>query len=188
MPRGQRATSPWTAEGSRARLMRQPSTGVHGVSDMAMLSSLLNISDSVPPIQARSATTSHFFQRDLGAKTKKKASFAFQHLRTKNEASQLSQREPAQTLPPAFTHFLEASLWILRRSCRETQPSSVLSTGRCSSLTSHSPSSDSRYLGAVSPPSFLWRCLLRAQPRAPVFTGTWLTPVPARSTSGGETG
>lgn len=59
-------TSPCTAEGSRARLMRQPSTGVHGVSDMAMLSNLLNISDSVPPIHARSATTSHFFLRDLG--------------------------------------------------------------------------------------------------------------------------
>lgn len=46
--------------------MRQPSTGVRGSSDVAMLSSLLNISDSVPPLHARSATTFHFFLRDLG--------------------------------------------------------------------------------------------------------------------------
>lgn len=80
--------------------MRQPSTGVHGVSDMAMLSSLLNISDSVPPLHARSAATSHFFQRDLETKTEKQgeASFAFQLLRVKNKASQLSRDQPGPSL------------------------------------------------------------------------------------------
>lgn len=63
--------------------MRQSSTGVRGVSDMAMLSSLLNISDSVPPIHARSATTSHFFLRDLGDR-EQRASSVFQYLRAKN--------------------------------------------------------------------------------------------------------
>lgn len=131
-------TSPWTTEGSKALLMQQPSTGVRGVSDMAILSSLLNISDSVPPVHARSEATSHFFHRDLG-----------------------EQRPPWSALwdptsPRIFTtqgsHFLEASLRIIRRSCRETQPSSVLSTGRFNCFTSHSPSADSRYLGVVAAP------------------------------------
>lgn len=144
--------------------MRQPSTGVHGVSDVAMLSSLLNISDSVPPIHARSATTCHFL-RDLGDQ-EQRASFVFQYLRAKNKASQLSWGQPGPSLHPYHSkgsHFLEASLWILRRSCRETQPSSVFSTGRCNCLTSHSPSSVSRYLGAVSPPSSPCECCLCAK-------------------------
>lgn len=46
--------------------MWQPSTGVCGEEDKAMLSSLLNISDSVPPAHTRWPTTSHFFLlRDL---------------------------------------------------------------------------------------------------------------------------
>lgn len=58
-------TSPLTAAGSRALLMQQPSTGVLGEADIAMLSSLLNISDSVPPAQMRWDTTSQFPLRDL---------------------------------------------------------------------------------------------------------------------------
>lgn len=50
--------------------MRQPSTGVRGSSAVAMLSSLLNISDSVPPVHMRSATTFHFFPRDLGTRNR----------------------------------------------------------------------------------------------------------------------
>lgn len=50
--------------------MRHPSTGVQGASAVAMLSSLLNIPDSVPPLHALSATTSHFFQCDLGGQEK----------------------------------------------------------------------------------------------------------------------
>lgn len=57
--------------------MRQPSTGVCGESDMAIFSSLLNISDSVPPTQARSAATSHFL-RDLGGT--RKGRLCLQHL------------------------------------------------------------------------------------------------------------
>lgn len=83
--------------------MRQPSTGVRGVSDMAMLSSLLNISDSVPPIHARSATTSHFFQRDLGTKTEEGGAggqalpFSVSEPQT---ASRLSRGQPGPSLPP----------------------------------------------------------------------------------------
>lgn len=80
--------------------MRQPSTGVRGVSDVAMLSSLLNISDSVPPIHARSATTSHFFLRDLGDQ-EQRANFVFQYLRAKNSIPALLG--PAWTLPPSLS-------------------------------------------------------------------------------------
>lgn len=59
-------TSPLATAGSSALLMWQPSTGVCGEEDKAMLSSLLNISDSVPPAHNRWPTTSHFFfLRDL---------------------------------------------------------------------------------------------------------------------------
>ena len=90
-------TSPRTAQGSRARLMRQPSTGVRGMSDVAMFSSLLNISDSVPPIQARSATTSHFFHRDLGNKEGKLCASLYQSKSTP------ALHRPAQTLPLTWT-------------------------------------------------------------------------------------
>lgn len=75
--------------------MRQPSTGVRGSSAVAMLSSLLNISDSVPPVHIRSATTFHFFPRDLGARTDGTSIVFPDQL--------IPAPGPARTLPPLLT-------------------------------------------------------------------------------------
>lgn len=58
-------TSSFTAMGSRALLILQPRTGVAGRSEWAMLSSLLNMSDSVPPDQTRFPTISHLLRLEL---------------------------------------------------------------------------------------------------------------------------
>ncbi len=58
-------TSSLTALGSSALLILQPRTGVAGWAEWAMLSSLLNMSDSVPPAHRRLLTISHLFRREL---------------------------------------------------------------------------------------------------------------------------
>lgn len=58
-------TSFLTALGSSALLILQPRTGVAGWAEWAMLSNLLNMSDSVPPDHERFSTMSHFFRREL---------------------------------------------------------------------------------------------------------------------------
>lgn len=60
-----RLTSFLTAAGSNALLILQPRTGVAGWAEWAMLSSLLNMSDSVPPAQKRFSTMSHLFRFEL---------------------------------------------------------------------------------------------------------------------------
>lgn len=95
------STSPRATAGSRARLTRQPSTGVRGSSAVAMLSSLLNISDSVPPVHARPATTSHFFLRDLGGQEQTGRAVSS---RISAENSLPVLPGPAQTLCPPLEH------------------------------------------------------------------------------------
>ena len=60
-----RLTSSLTAMGSNALLILQPKTGVAGWAEWAILSSLLNMYDSVPPAQWRLWTISHLFRREL---------------------------------------------------------------------------------------------------------------------------
>lgn len=98
--------------------MRQPSTGVRGMSDVAMLSSLLNISDSVPPFHARSAITSHFFQCDLRDQ-KQRADSVFQHLKAEKQSIQALLGQ-AQTPPSILnTKKVLTSLQFLSGPCAD---------------------------------------------------------------------
>lgn len=133
-------TSLLTALGSSALLILQPRTGVAGSAEWAILSSLLNMSDSVPPAHRRLLTISHLFRRELrGIRNRESWENVGEYFAVFDKLLHLCNVLSAP-------HLFEATLESLRNSCREILPSSSLSTSMPSSSTSHSPSSDSSYL------------------------------------------
>lgn len=147
MPRSEGSGTSSRTQGSRARLMRQPSTGVLGMSDVAMLSSLLNISDSVPRSRLKLSNHLPLFHLDLGNEEGQALCSTIIRANARQLSPEPSPNPPTDvnlhrrfSLLRSFSldlaQILQGNPAILGPIHREVQL-----------LLSHSPSSDSRYLG-----------------------------------------